>query len=1114
MVEIFDENSIPGLDLDVETIDSNAATLKTKAGDLRSAGSSIKTTWSGMSACYKAPEQEQLYAAMNPVEKNSDDLADDLEKIAGYVNTFADTARQIKTDAQTLKKDGQAFKKKIAAKPDWQTKQELVDENTRLVNRASSLKIRLWDAERTCANNIRALDCLAPYHANPNSDNDKLWYGYSQIPADADKPWGKSVERQDKCPKKAAVSVKRFVWDGLVVDGLGGSINGLANLVGLDFSGNGDIWSLERLSNTWSAVTGLIGHDTDENGNSTWSWGKAGSTWKEVGLAALHVEEWGTDPARALGATTFDVVSLLIPVVGAASKAGKFGKAGSTLSKVGKAAEVAAKVLDVIDPVGAVLAKPIGKVSNIVISRLLPDFDIIETIGRWTGADVDVNVGSGSHRGFDMNNPDASILEPDVSGGKSRLNAGDSSVADASKPHGSDGGISTNDIGRPHSGSADAMPTDVGNAADMPGQSESRSGVSDASHADADESPRVMDGGTRGSENASDRAGVGFDGHESRQTTAMHGSDKSHPEPVAGGRKANDGGRELAGRDGDATEVRGGSRHADGDTGRADADGRRESAKDGAEPAGGADRDRAGRGADADAGRDRADRDASAGHERGGDADGRRVNADGHRDQAKNDADADNKAHHDRTDRNSDSDGERDRGTTDSDAHEGRGRARHADGDTGRADADGRRESAKDSADPADGADRDRTGRGADADAGRDRADRDASAGHERVRDTDAANSADRDRTRHDGDPHGERSRGKADTDATEGRSRAHQGDGDGTHADTDEHLEHGKKDTETANGADHDGSGRHADSDVDSGRNKTDGDDASNSDVSDEDPDKKPLTVEERQEWIDQVEKGRDQDAFNQKHRTAGPEVDPKHRLELKINEQFGVGQKLDPNAHYEVTRTTSKGVSYKSHYYTDSNGEVRHVETGSKAMTGHLNPDLRNPLPNATYTVDGRFHYTTDAWSRTVRLEVDMLGDVAERFRSRSDTVQGYVKDYGNELASKYDTKFNGGHIVGARSGGPSEEINTVTMLEEVNQYRVDSKLKSYYKFEQEIAANPENYRNLVVEFEYPDPADPTKLANSEKVPTGFEAIWTDSNGVLRSRPFENVPPRYKGD
>ena len=1066
MVEIFDENSIPGLDLDVETIDSNAATLKTKAGDLRSAGSSIKTTWSGMSACYKAPEQEQLYAAMNPVEKNSDDLADDLEKIAGYVNTFADTARQIKTDAQTLKKDGQAFKKKIAAKPDWQTKQELVDENTRLVNRASSLKIRLWDAERTCANNIRALDCLAPYHANPNSDNDKLWYGYSQIPADADKPWGKSVERQDKCPKKAAVSVKRFVWDGLVVDGLGGSINGLANLVGLDFSGNGDIWSLERLSNTWSAATGLIGRGTDENGNTTWSWEKAGSTWKEVGLAALHVEEWGTDPARALGATTFDVVSLLIPVVGAASKAGKFGKAGSTLSKVGKAAEVAAKVLDVIDPVGAVLAKPIGKVSQVVISRLLPDFDIIETIGKWTGADVDVNVGSGSHRGFDMNNPDASILEPDVSGGKSRLNAEDSSVADAPKPHGSDGGISTNDLGRPHAGSADAMRTDVGNAADMPGRSESRNGVSDASPADTGESPRAMDGSTRGSENAADRAGVGVDGHESQQTTAMHGSDKSHSEPLADGRKANDGGRELAGRDGDATQARGGSRHANGDTERADADGRRESVKDGAGPAGGADRDRTGRGADADAGRDRADRDASAGHERGGDADGRRTDADGHRDQAKDDADAGNKADNDRTDRDSDSDGEHDWGKTDSHAPEDRDRARHPDGDTGRADADGHRESAKDGAEPAGGADRDRADRGADADAGRDRADRDASAEHERG------------------------------------------GDADERRADADGHHDQNKNDADADNKADQDRTDRNSDLDGESGRDK------GNGDGSGEFPDgtrEEPLTAEERQRWIDQVDQGRDQDAFNEKHRTAGSEVKPEHQRTLGINEQFGVGEKLDANAHYEVTRTTGDGVSYKSHYYTDASGEVRHVETSSRAMTGEYNPDLRNPLPNATYTVDGRFHYTTDGWARTVRLEVDRLDKVGDAFRSRSGYIQSRVNKYGSDLVAGTNKKYEGGHIVGHQFGGPPEEINMVAMLEEVNQYRVGSDMESFKLFEDKVAANPGDFNKLVLEFKYPDPAG-VELKGSDRVPTSFEAKWFDTSGVPESQGFRNTPDRKR--
>ena len=188
--------------------------------------------------------------------------------------------------------------------------------------------------------------------------------------------------------------------------------------------------------------------------------------------------------------------------------------------------------------------------------------------------------------------------------------------------------------------------------------------------------------------------------------------------------------------------------------------------------------------------------------------------------------------------------------------------------------------------------------------------------------------------------------------------------------------------------------------------------------------------------------------------------------------------------------------------------------METNSGAMTGEYNPDLRNPLPNATYTVDGRFHYTTDDWARTVRLEVDRLDKVGEAFRCRSDSVQGHVNDYGNELASEYDTTYNGGYVAGARSGGPSEEINTIAMLEEVNQYRVDSDMELFKLFEEEVVGSPGDFNKLVLEFDYPDPADPAKLANSEKVPARFEASWTDSNGALRSRPFENVPPRSKGD
>ena len=175
-------------------------------------------------------------------------------------------------------------------------------------------------------------------------------------------------------------------------------------------------------------------------------------------------------------------------------------------------------------------------------------------------------------------------------------------------------------------------------------------------------------------------------------------------------------------------------------------------------------------------------------------------------------------------------------------------------------------------------------------------------------------------------------------------------------------------------------------------------------------------------------------------------------------------------------------------------------------------LVPDLRNPLPNATYTVDGRFHYTTDGWARTVRLEVDRLDKVGEAFRSRSNYIQSRVNKYGSELAADIDQRYEGGHIVGDQFGGPPEEINTVAMLEEVNQTRIGKESNSYLLLERKVAAKPENYNNLVLEFEYPEPADPTKLTNTERVPKKFEVKWTNAAGEADSKPFENLPPQKR--
>ena len=172
---------------------------------------------------------------------------------------------------------------------------------------------------------------------------------------------------------------------------------------------------------------------------------------------------------------------------------------------------------------------------------------------------------------------------------------------------------------------------------------------------------------------------------------------------------------------------------------------------------------------------------------------------------------------------------------------------------------------------------------------------------------------------------------------------------------------------------------------------------------------------------------------------------------------------------------------------------------------------PGLRNPLPNATYTVDGRFHYTTDGWARTVRLEVDRLDTVGDAFRSRSGHIQSKVNKYGNDLVAGTNKKYEGGHIVGHQFGGPPEEINMVAMLEEVNQYRVGSDMDSFKLLEDKVAANPGDFNKLVLEFKYPDPAG-VELKSRDKVPTSFEAKWFDASGAPESQGFQNTPDRKR--
>ena len=166
-------------------------------------------------------------------------------------------------------------------------------------------------------------------------------------------------------------------------------------------------------------------------------------------------------------------------------------------------------------------------------------------------------------------------------------------------------------------------------------------------------------------------------------------------------------------------------------------------------------------------------------------------------------------------------------------------------------------------------------------------------------------------------------------------------------------------------------------------------------------------------------------------------------------------------------------------------------------------MNIDLQKPLPNATYTVDGMFHYTTDEWARTARVEMDYLHVVDKDDTARHRNTQSAVAGIGRSVYPRKD--WDGGHLAGTRFAGIPEQINLVPMPDYINQSRTDYPNRSYWELENDIAAHPEGYNNIVIIPEYPSPPNgATSITNAERVPKGFTVEWVDSNGISQSKPF----------
>lgn len=127
--------------------------------------------------------------------------------------------------------------------------------------------------------------------------------------------------------------VKGVVWDGVIV----GTLGGIGELIGFrDWK-----WSGDNFVDTWKSLGSLIGYDKESN--EWWNGDAAKAGWGGLLKGTLAWDKWADDPGTALGESGWNVVSIVIPFFGVASKVGAVGRTGevaSAISKAGKALEL------------------------------------------------------------------------------------------------------------------------------------------------------------------------------------------------------------------------------------------------------------------------------------------------------------------------------------------------------------------------------------------------------------------------------------------------------------------------------------------------------------------------------------------------------------------------------------------------------------------------------------------------------------------------------------------------------------------------------------------------------------------------------------------------------
>ncbi|MER5785113.1 hypothetical protein ABT104_25880 [Streptomyces mobaraensis] len=359
-VDQLDPAHIPVFTGNLELLESYIGALRKDATRLRATGSDIHSRFQGLAAHYRAPEAEQLFATTLPVRERAHAFAAKLDKVAGALSDYAAEARPLAHKLAALSLEAETFLMSVEGDDRWRHDSKKTNHHNRIRDDITAAQLAFQEAERRCASKITAL-VGGPRFVTDDGTHKPNMYGYdAETLEHAKLPWGDPVEREYDWYEPH--SLKSFAWDGLVVDGIGGAAKGLYTLAG------GDGW--DRMGQAWAGLgktavgafvygSGAFAIPDDYLPQFIEDSKKAA---RDTAKALVAYDEWGKDPARAAGASTFNILTAATGT-GAAAKGGA-SAAAKIASAVGKAGRLIDPMTYASKGAGFVLNKSLNKVAS------------------------------------------------------------------------------------------------------------------------------------------------------------------------------------------------------------------------------------------------------------------------------------------------------------------------------------------------------------------------------------------------------------------------------------------------------------------------------------------------------------------------------------------------------------------------------------------------------------------------------------------------------------------------------------------------------------------------------------------------------------------------------